>query len=360
MSSGRPHDYCTIFDSHYLARALALYRSLERSDPNFVLRAVCMDSTASELLRRLPLPNLRIIPIEEIEAADSGLRAARSGRTSWEYCWTATPAVCLYFLHNEPELELLTYLDADLFVWSSPAPLFDELGQESILLIRHRTSREREQTVGVYNVGWISFRNDDRGREAVGWWRERCLEWCYDRIEPGRFGDQKYLDDWPTRFEGVRVSSLAAAGLGPENEARHEVTPPADGGPPLVDGAPLIYFHHSGIHAQRATRTASVVARWTGDLELFEQPVRVIYTLSSQASVPAVLDLVWRPYMACLTQALGELSAAHAPLEVCVSAPSGPLMLWHVLKRRAPTAVAAYRRLPVILRHRIQRSLTRP
>ena len=76
------HDYYTIFDHHYLVRALALYRSLERSDPNFVLRAVCMDRASSALLGRLSLPSLRIVPIEEVEESVPELRSVRQWRTS--------------------------------------------------------------------------------------------------------------------------------------------------------------------------------------------------------------------------------------------------------------------------------------
>src|SRR5205823_5313113 len=133
-------------------------------------------SESSEALRRLSLPNLRITPIEEIEDADGQLGTVREGRTIWEYCWTATSAVCCYFLESEPDLELLTYLDADLFIWSSVEPLFAELGDDSILLIPTRAPDEAERVGGIYNVGWVTFRNDASGRAAVAWWRERCLE----------------------------------------------------------------------------------------------------------------------------------------------------------------------------------------
>jgi hypothetical protein len=341
------HEYCTIFDRRYLVRSLALYRSLERSDPQFVLRAVCMDSVSSELLRRLSLSNLRIIPIEQIEESDPELRSVRAERSSWEYCWTATPAVCRYFLDTEPDVELLTYLDADLFIWSSPAPLFAELANDSILLIPHRGPSKNDEECGVYNVGWITFRNDARGRAAVRWWRERCLEWCYDRIEPGRFGDQKYLDDLPTRFEGVRVSGLTAAGLGPWNDSRYELSAAAKGRPPLVGGEPLIYYHHTGIQPRRAAQVSRWLGRLTGDLELYEGPVDVMYTFSSPPPGAAVRELVWRPYMAALTAALGELIAVQAPPRACLYRASRRLTVrhslqlpWQLLKRLIPVRVA--------------------
>src|SRR4051794_40487607 len=61
------HEYCTLFDSNYLPRALALYRSLERCDDHFLLRAVCMDEESRDLLARLSLPALEIIDIAEVE-----------------------------------------------------------------------------------------------------------------------------------------------------------------------------------------------------------------------------------------------------------------------------------------------------
>jgi len=351
-------DYCTLFDTRFLPRALALYRSLERCEEAFTLRAVCMDERSRELLERLSLPHLHTIPLTEVEQFDPQLLAVRGSRTSGEYCWTCTSAVCCFLLASDPEIETLTYLDADLYFSSSPASLFAELGDGSILLIPHRHAQAAEEAVGIYNVGWISVRNDERGRAAMAWWRERCLEWCHDRLEPGRYGDQKYLDDWPTRFEGVRVSALPGAGLGHWNEDRHELSAAA-GGPVLVDGSPLIYFHHSSLSAYDATPVTRLLARRTGAYHLTKGPVDVIWAPPNDPRTDTI-ELVWAPYVQSLGEALGELIRVGCPRDVGL----GPLGLWlaarRVFQHRLPSLVSAYDHLPLVLRHRIWRALTPP
>ena len=141
-------------------------------------------------------------------------RAARRRRRPQpgRVLWTATPALPLYQLAARPELDEITYLDADLMFFSDPEPFFEELGDDSVLITPHRFSPELAHHAinGIYNVQFLTFRRDERGLEALNWWHDRCIEWCYHRFEDGKLGDQKYLDDWPERFEGVHV--LAAQG----------------------------------------------------------------------------------------------------------------------------------------------------
>jgi len=87
-------DFCTLFDANYLARAIALYRSLERVCDDFTLHAFCMDDRSFEILRRLEAPRLRAVPLGALEQRDPELHAVKGDRTQVEYCWTATPAIC--------------------------------------------------------------------------------------------------------------------------------------------------------------------------------------------------------------------------------------------------------------------------
>ncbi len=161
-------------------------------------------------------------------------------------------------LHNLPGCRSLFY--------SSPNPIFEEMEGKSVLIVPHRfpeNQREKEK-FGIYNVGWVSFRNDCIAKECLWWWRERCLEWCYDRVEPGRFGDQKYLDEWPHRFPGIHVLQHLGAGLGPWNWMAFRIT--VEGENAAVDGVPLIFYHFHGL---------SVFRRWLYDTGLpFEHPMQ--------------------------------------------------------------------------------------
>ena len=76
-----------------------------------------------------------------------------------------------------------------------------------------------QRRFGIYNVGWVSVRRRDDGIAALRWWRERCIEWCYDRVEGDRFADQRYLDRLPELFAGVHVIEHLGANLAPWNFA---------------------------------------------------------------------------------------------------------------------------------------------
>lgn len=236
--------YCTYFDHRYLVRGLALYQSLVEHAGLFRLYVLCLDPLCFRLLRSLQLPNVALLILDDLERADPELAAVRGNRALVEYYFTCTPALLRHLFRTEADIDTLTYLDADLFFFTDPTPIFDELGDRSVGIVPHRyppALAHMADSHGRYNVGWLTFRRDARAAACLAWWRARCLEWCYDRIEDGKYADQKYLDRWPERFPGTAVITHPGANLAPWNLAAHRLT--ERHGAVLVDGQPLLFFH---------------------------------------------------------------------------------------------------------------------
>jgi hypothetical protein len=285
--------FCTYFDRHYLTRGLALYESLQRHCARpFTLWILCFDDETYAILSRLNLSGVRLISQAEFEAGDDALTAAKTTRSRVEYYWTCTPSLPLYVLAHHPEVELITYLDADLYFYGDPAPIYEELGDGSILIVEHRYAPEYASladTSGIFNVGWMSFRRDARGLACLAWWRERCLAWCYAHYEDGKFGDQKYLDDWPQRFEGVVVLQHKGAGLAPWNLSQYRLA--WRDGRFTVDGQPLIFFHfHSFrcVHDRVVEPAGGYGLPWLAIKHLFLPYAAGLRALSTELGLPFV------------------------------------------------------------------------
>lgn len=193
--------YVTLFDSLFLPQGLALHASMERHAGNFTLWILCVDDTAYEVLNRLALASTRLLQLDKVETSE--LKQVREERSRGEYCWTLTPFAPRFVFESDPEVERVTYLDADMWLRKSPTPIFRELDTsgKSVLITDHGYAPEYDQTAtsGQFCVQFMTFHRE-RGEGVRKWWEERCIEWCYARSEDGKFGDQKYLDDWPERF----------------------------------------------------------------------------------------------------------------------------------------------------------------
>ncbi|WP_415910920.1 glycosyltransferase [Oleiharenicola sp. Vm1] len=241
-SASRVRYFCTYFDHNYLPQGLALYYSLRRHCPGMQLFVLCLSEEAREQLRERRLADVTTLSMAEFAEFDPELFAVRPTRSAIEFIFTCTASLCRWVLARHPEVELLTYLDADLYFFSDVEPMFTELGDASIGIIPHRLGPSGfVRRFGRFNVGWISFRRDANGLACVERWRQQCIEWCYDRVEPTRFADQKYLDEWPATFAGVHVYTHPGANLARWNYAERKVR--AAGGQVSVDGRPLVFFH---------------------------------------------------------------------------------------------------------------------
>ena len=247
------HHYCTYFDRNYMARGLTLHRSLQANDPGCQLWVLCLDELAFDVLTRLALPGLHPIALADFEAGDTALLQAKQNRSRVEYYFTCSPSLPGYLFRTQPDLEAVTYLDADMYFFGAPTALFEEIGDASIAIIAHRfppSGAAMAELFGIYNVGWLTFRRDEPAATCLAWWRQQCLDWCSDSHTRGQYGDQKYLDDWPTRFAGVHVIQHKGANVAPWNLTTYPIR--WRHGQVWVGDQPLLFFHFQGLKRNAA------------------------------------------------------------------------------------------------------------
>ncbi len=237
------NDYCTYFDRGYLAQGLALWRSLERHDPAARLTVLALDGETAVVLRSIGGSRLTVIERGQLLAADAALAGVERGRSRAEFIFALTPCLVRHLFATRADLARVVYLDADLYFFGSARPIWDELGDRPALIVPHRYPAWHDDSAwyGRYNVGVVGFRRDESGRACVDWWRERCLESTALAGDGTRFGDQKYLDEWPGRFRGVVESKHSGINVAPWNWARHRFL--LRDGTIEVDGVPLVVFH---------------------------------------------------------------------------------------------------------------------
>jgi hypothetical protein len=285
--------FCTYCDRGYAARLLCLHASLRASGEAFRLFALCFDADTAAVVKAAAQPDLIPIPLGELLAADPAYAAVRAQRTPVEFYFTTTPVLVRHCFNREAAADRMTYLDADLFFFGPPSKVFAEQGDAAVGLVPHRFPPRLAARLiyGTFNVAWVSFRRNADGLACLDWWRERCLEWCYDRVEAGRFADQGYLDEFPRRFAHVRVLDHAGINAAPWNIGDTRVT--AADGRVQIDDRPLLFFHFQGVR--------EIAPGW------FEPGLRAY----GNDLTPPLRALIYEPYLARLAAVERELHARH-------------------------------------------------
>lgn len=238
--------FATYFNSHYLTTGITLYRSLRRHAGEFRLHVLCLDDDVRAALDELSLGHVVTTSLDEVEAFDSELHSVRGSRRPVEYFFTMTATFPRYLLETE-DIDRITHLGSDLYFFSSLAPLMAEVESGSVAVHTHRfpPGREDLERFGLYNADFISFSADETGRRCLENYRRNCIDWCYDRVEDGKFANQRYLDEWPERYDDVVVVDHPGAGLAYWNQATHSVS--LNDGEVRVDDEPLVFYHFSDL-----------------------------------------------------------------------------------------------------------------
>ncbi len=246
--------FVTIVSGNYLAYAKVLAASLERHMPGAPLRVLVVDR---------PTPSVRQA------AADSGLDVHHVTdlgipdieRIVYKYdIVELNTALKPTFLKKAfaDGYDGVVYLDPDIQLHAPLAPVVEAMEHAQITLTPHalkpvldgvRPSDVDFLRNGTFNLGFIALRAGDDSRQLLDWWEARCLGLGFNDTAFGTFVDQKWIDLVPSYFASFHV--LRHPGCNVAYWNLHERSVERVDGRYQVDGHPLIFFHFSGVAANR-------------------------------------------------------------------------------------------------------------
>ena len=207
-----------------------------------------MDNYTFDYLSKMKLSTVKLYKIQDLESNIEGLNTAKKNRNMVEYFFTCSPAICKNVLIKNPNISSITYLDSDLYFFSSPKVIFDEIKDCSVAIVEHRFHwiTKRQIKYGRFNVGWVTFRNDKEGNSCLDLWLKDCINWCYQKVEKDRYGDQKYLDRWPKLFKNLKIIENVGANAAIWNVKNYKWNLKEN--KILLNNTPLVFYHFANIY----------------------------------------------------------------------------------------------------------------
>lgn len=164
-----------------------------------------------------------------------------------ELRWACKPLVMLHLLQSG--YDEVVYVDNDVFFFSDPDFIFDELKDKSVLLTphfyladpkRYQFWLEANLRIGLYNAGFVGASKN--GMEAMDWWAQCCAYNVKKSSWRGLFDDQKYLDLIPVLFQNVGILKHPGCNLAFWNAERLQFE--VEDGTVCINGEfPLVFIH---------------------------------------------------------------------------------------------------------------------
>lgn len=248
----QPIHLFTSITANYIPKARVLATSAKKFHPDARFHLVLCDIIPNSIqLENEPFDS--IITVEELGIPN--LKSWIFKHSIVEMC-TGVKGIAFQRILERFNSEKVFFFDPDVVILSSLDSLIQKLDEYSILLTPHQTVPEKTKEAivdneicslkhGVFNLGFLGIRNSEEGIKFIHWWRDRCLEFCYDDISGGLFTDQKWVDLTPAFFSNYYVLHNAIYNVATWNLTHRQVTGNLDKGI-YINGERVCFYHFSG------------------------------------------------------------------------------------------------------------------
>ncbi|MBV9734808.1 MAG: glycosyltransferase family 4 protein [Acidisphaera sp.] len=238
----------TIVSANYIGYAATLMQSVRAFHPDVARYIVLADAP-----RAFPDVDLAA---ELIGCDDLGIPLIENMKLWYSVIEFNTAIKPYVFRHlfGPRDCTQVVYLDPDILLFAPLEEVFAALAENTLVLTPHmmqplQDGREPSDLTilrsGVYNLGFLALRRDADAERLVGWWSERCFAHCRVDVAANLFTDQRWMDLAPAFVPRSFILRHTGYNVAYWNIAHRRVAKQGEGW--TVDGAPLVFFHFSGI-----------------------------------------------------------------------------------------------------------------
>ncbi|HSI54105.1 MAG TPA: hypothetical protein VK981_09070 [Ramlibacter sp.] len=245
--------FATIVSPNYLAYARVLGDSLAQHAAHGDFRVLVVNRADAPVREAVATAGLEVTYATELGIPDFEHLAYKYDLVELN---TALKPTFLKSLFDQG-YDQVVYLDPDICLYQPLAPVDEALAQAEIVLIPHalapamdglRPSDIDFLRTGAYNLGFIALRRGPQALALLDWWERRCLAQGFNDPGFGTFVDQKWMDLAPSYFDSVHILKHPGCNVAYWN--LHERSIAGAAGGYSVNGAPLVFFHFSGVDSQ--------------------------------------------------------------------------------------------------------------
>ena len=243
----------TVCSANHLAHAKTMANSFMAYHPEYSLYIVLVDSVDNRFDLSLFSP-YNIIEISKLGIPDF---VDFTQRYTVIELNCAVKSFAAQYLFREFSPDILLYIDSDTLIFNNLKTVESYLIESGIVLTPHYTTplpldgllpRERDiLRSGLYNAGFMGFRNTEVTHRFLAWWSGHMKTECHYNFEEGMGVDQNWLNWVPLLYEGVYLAN--DPGLNVAYWNLHERLLSVKDGQYFVNEVhPLLFLHISGYH----------------------------------------------------------------------------------------------------------------
>src|SRR6185369_12515467 len=242
--------FFTICTNNYIAYARTLLQGVAAHHPDAARFLILADEPRVDLAQ----DSFEVILARDLTVPEFDNFSFRYSVV--ELCTALKPYAFLELFQRD--FDACIYLDPDIAVFAPLSAALAALSEGQAVLTPHRltpqtgsawpTDRQLLQ-VGAYNLGFLALRHTPDVVGNVAWWANQLERGCVVNLQESLFVDQKWMDLWPSFCEGTKILRHPGYNVAYWNLGERKVEKCSGGY--QVNGAPLVFFHFSGVMPDR-------------------------------------------------------------------------------------------------------------